>query len=285
MTNHILSVVVAFVAYSILDLAKAVQKIAFDRSGSNRLAAALIWLAATGSTTVSSLLLLYAVSLGSVLVVGAMGGTGLASLTLFSALVMKEEVQPRDILGVALILLGPVALASFSGTHSPVPRIDRLFIYFAAVGLLYLLAIATFRRRDSLVGLLIGGFAGAIGGFVLLFQKVSTTGSGRSVAWISALETSVSSPVLARILEVLVNPYAVGWILLSIISTVVLQFAYRHDRAIRIVPVFAANTILIPVIGGLLSFQDRLHAVQWVGVVVIVVGAGLITVKPGAGRQ
>jgi drug/metabolite transporter (DMT)-like permease len=279
MTNHILSVIVAFVAYSMLDLSKAVQKIAFERRERAALAT-LIWIGATASTTVSSFLLLWAVSLGSVLVVGAMAGTGLASLTVFAALVMKERVTRRDVAGVIAILLGPVALGGFSGSHSPNPRLAWLYVFFAAVVFIYLVFMLVGRVRGRRVGIFTGGFAGALGGFVLLFQKVSTTVHGRSLAWISALEASVSSPWLGRALETLVNPYAVAWIVISIVSTIVLQFAYRSETAMRIVPMFAANTIVVPVIGGLLCFQDRLHPVQWFGLALVLVGVSLVTIKP-----
>ena len=274
-----LSVLVAFLAYSILDLSKAFQKISFEQMARNRLVGSAIWLAATASTTVSSFLLLYAVSLGSVLIVGAMGGTGLAALTLFSVFVMKERAGWREIVGAAVILTGPVVMALFPSTQSGTPLLERLFVYIGLVAAAYVGTITVVRRRTGVVGLVVGGFAGALGGMVLLLQKVSTTEQGRSVAWVSHLGSETSSRLISKITDVLVNPYTVGWIAVSILSTVVLQFSYKHDRAIRIVPMYAANTILIPLIGGMLCFQETLHPVQWGGVLLILIGVGLITVR------
>ncbi len=137
MGHHILSVLVAFAAYSILDLAKAVQKIAVERLAVNRAAGVLIWIGATSSTVVSSILLLYAVSIGSVLVVGAMGGTGLAAMTVFSVLVMKEQVRKREIAGVVAILLGPFFMASAIGIHPDVPLFARLYGFGSGIVFLY----------------------------------------------------------------------------------------------------------------------------------------------------
>ena len=119
MSNNILSVLIAFAAYSLLDLAKAVQKIAIGLSPVSRVRAVSLWIGATASTTASSFLLLYAVSLGSVLVVGAMAGTGLAALALFAAVVMKERIGGREILGVAAILTAPFLLAGFEARFVP----------------------------------------------------------------------------------------------------------------------------------------------------------------------
>jgi uncharacterized membrane protein len=94
MSGHILSVLSAFIAFSILDVSKAVQKYALAMWRTRRLASALLWTGATLSTTASVFLILYAVSIGSVVVVGAMAGTGLASLILFSRVVLKERMTP-----------------------------------------------------------------------------------------------------------------------------------------------------------------------------------------------
>jgi|GEM_PF-896856 len=279
MKGHIFSIIIAFTAYSMLDLSKAVQKIAFIKAQSSRLAGALVWIGATASTTVSSLLLLYAVSLGSVVIVGAMGGTGLASLTLFSFLVLKEPVTKRDIFAVASILLGPVILAMFSVAQPESPRPVPLMLFAGCLVASYVIAVVASRKAFGLKSMIIGGFSGALSGLVLLFQKISTTVHGRSVSWLAHLESEVSISAVRKIIEVLVNPYALTWVALSVLSTIVLQFAYKHGRTIRIVPMFAANTIIVPTIGGMICFLEKIHPAQWPGIFLILGGAALITIR------
>jgi drug/metabolite transporter (DMT)-like permease len=60
---------------------------------------------------------------------------------------------------------------------------------------------------------------------------------------------------------------------------VVMQFAYRRGKAIQLIPAFAANTIAIPVVGGLLAFSERLHPFQWIGIILIFAGVFLLTIK------
>jgi drug/metabolite transporter (DMT)-like permease len=279
MNNHILSVVIAFAAYSMLDLSKAVQKIAFIKAQRSKITGALVWVGATASTTISSFLLLYAVSIGSVVIIGAMGGTGLASLALFSFLVLKEPVSKRDVVGVLAILSGPVILTIFSATQSETPLPTRLLLFGACLVAAYGIAIVVSRRVPGVRSLIIGGFSGALSGLVLLFQKISTTVHGKSVSWIADIAEDMPVPVFRQILEVLVNPYALAWVFLSILSTIVLQFAYRHGHTIRIVPMFAANTIIVPAIGGMLCFLETMTPLQWPGIVLILGGVALITVR------
>jgi drug/metabolite transporter (DMT)-like permease len=60
---------------------------------------------------------------------------------------------------------------------------------------------------------------------------------------------------------------------------VVMQFAYRRGKAIQLIPAFAANTIAVPVVGGVLAFGERLHPLQWIGVILIFSGVLLLTLK------
>ncbi len=275
MEAHHLSIAVAFVAYSLMDLGKAVQKQGLATAGKSRRRGFLIWAAGTVSTTVSSFLLLYAVSLASIVVVGAMAGTGLASLTLFSALVLKEKVGPRELVGVAAILAGPFLLASVPpGAAATRPVVEHLFLMMAGVVGGYGLLVLVLTTRGRRTGAVVASAAGSLGGFTLIFQKVSTSELGRASSFVAGRDLSAANDGLAsRILVVLANPYTLLWIALSILATLVLQLSYRHEAAIRMVPAFGVHYILIPVVGGLLFFREPSHPLQWLGIGLILLGA------------
>ena len=138
-----------------------------------------------------------------------------------------------------------------------------------------------FHGRGRIVGIAIAGLAGAVGGFVPLFQKISTSPLGLSKALLRfqfSHQTALTS-LLQRGADLLSNPWALTWIVISLVSMVVMQFAYRMGKAIQIIPAFAANTIAIPVIGGVLVFSERLHVFQWIGVILIFTGVLLLTLK------
>jgi drug/metabolite transporter (DMT)-like permease len=270
-----LSVLLSFAAFSILDVSKAVQKHALALWRTRRLPAALIWTGATLSTTASIFLTLYAVSLGSVVVVGAMAGSGLASLTLFSRVALKETMSPLQLSAVGAILAAPFLIVlSGGGEPSSGLQAAHLLAYLAGVSAVYgaLLLLV----RSSLRGILLGGFAGAFGGFIVLFQKASTTPAARALSPAPPSDGGL----WALLLELLANPFSAAWILLSVLSALVVQFSYRHAESFRIVPVFDANNILISIIGGLVAFQTRLQPLQWAGVGMICAAVFVLVLRP-----
>jgi drug/metabolite transporter (DMT)-like permease len=297
MTDHVLSIVLAFLAYSMLDLGKAFQKVGLAAMKRSRAAGTVIWLAASAATSTSSLLILYAVSLGSVLIVGSMAGTGLAAVTILSVLLMKEPVGKRELLGVACVMAAPFLLASVY-REPPATRlvIEHLLFSLAAVVVLCSVLVIILRRREESLGILLAGSAGILGGFVILFQKISTSALGRAALFLhlgnSAPGTSRLSQItwLQHLLHVFANPYAAAWIALSLLSTLVLQLSYRHGEAIRLIPSFNSAYIVIPILGGVLIFREPLHPLQWVGVLLILCGVSFLTFgkkqprsNPGAG--
>jgi drug/metabolite transporter (DMT)-like permease len=297
MTDHVLSILLALVAYSMLDLGKAFQKIGLAAVKRSRATGTMIWLAASAATSASSFLILYAVSLGSVLIVGSMAGTGLAAVTILSVLLMKEPVGSRELLGVTCVMAAPFLLASVY-QEPPATRlvIEHLLFSLAAIVVVCTVLILIFRKREKFIGILLAGSAGTLGGFVILFQKISTSVLGRAAVFFhlgnSAPGTSRLSeiPWLQHLLHVFANPYAVAWIALSLLSTLVLQLSYRYGEAIRLIPSFNSAYIVIPILGGVLIFREPLHPLQWVGVLLILCGVSIITFgkkqprsNPGAG--
>ncbi|MBA7692170.1 hypothetical protein ES703_100728 [subsurface metagenome] len=186
--------------------------------------------------------------------------------------ISQERSSAKEILGIFVILTGAALIGALSRETAPENiLLNVLFVMLASVALFYILSWLIFLNKRGLIGILIGGFAGSLGGFVPLFQKLSTSSFGRSRS-LAAHSSGLG--------EILTNPYALIWIVLSVISMLVLQFSYKRDKAIRIIPAFSANYIMIPVVGGVICFQEKLYALQWLGIVIILSGVFLITVKP-----
>ncbi|HUV06730.1 MAG TPA: hypothetical protein VMX75_03305 [Spirochaetia bacterium] len=280
MPHVLLSPLLAFAGYSLLNIAQACQKIGLGLLPGNRLKGGIIWIIATVVTSVSVFVVHYAVAIGSVSVVGAMAGTGLASLAIFSRLVMKEKMGKRELTGVFIILGAAALIGGFSGeTETEGILLSQLYIFTAFIVLSYIVLWLLLHGYRNTIGLIIGGFAGAMGGFVPLYQKVSISSIGRAASFLR-LEDQAGRGPIARVEVLLANPYAVTWIALSIASMAVLQFAYGRDKAIRIIPVFSANYILIPVLGGVFCFRESLAWLQWLGIALILTGVWFLTFAP-----
>jgi drug/metabolite transporter (DMT)-like permease len=212
--------------------------------------------------------------------VGAMAATGLAALAVFSHFVMKERVGIKEIAGICVIVIAAGLIGIFSKDNPPsLIHLDLLVAMLSAVVFLSCLLWVIFRKSGGLTGLIIGVFSGALGGFVPLFQKVSTSDLGTSLSLFPIVPGAGKEDRWGRLLLMLSNPFTVIWILLSLVSMIVLQFAYKKAEVIRIIPFFTSSCIIIPVIGGVLCLEEKLHPVQWVGVALILGGLLLLTLK------
>jgi len=294
MSHAVLSVLMAFLGYSLHNIAQATQKIGLSAMKRSKYRGLSIWTGATVATTISSLIILYAVSLGNVATVGAMAGSGLMSLTLFSRVVMKERIGKAGLAGLSAIILATV-LIGITTTESKPPAIT-VGVLFASLGGLSAVAIILWlvlSRSGRGLGILFGMFAGVLGGFVPVFQKVATSGIGRDhslvVRFLPPESAAAADPVftalLRKALELFANPYALTWIALSIISMVILQFAYTKNQVIRVIPAFSAMIVALPVLGGLVLFHESIPGLQWLGILLIFAGVFLLTLKLGGGKR
>ena len=270
MNLTVLSLFIAFTGYSVQNISQATQKLGFLKMKENKKNGMLVWGGATIGTGLSTLILLAAVSIGQVSLVGAMAGTGLISMTVYSGLILKEQIDRNEIIGVLLILIAAVFIGLFAQNSSEsVIEIKLLTLKLIIVSVLYCTLWLIFRKQKKALCITLGGFSGALGGFVSQFQKISTA-------------KSIGGDLVASVdpgLGVLINPYTLFWILLSVCSMAVLQFAHKNGQPMQVIPFFSANFILIPVIGGVTCFGEVLHPVQWAGVGVIITGVLLITIK------
>jgi drug/metabolite transporter (DMT)-like permease len=277
LTTTPLSMIIAFGGYSLLNIAQACQKIGLGMMHKSRLKGTIVWVFATIGTTGSSFVLLSAVSMGNVSIVGAMAGTGLASLSLFSAFVMGERVERREMLGVAVVVAGAVLTGLSSSKIEPTAILIReMYLTLGAVAAAGSLAVLLLHFRRLPAGAATGCFAGALGGFIPKFQKVSTSelGKARSLAGLTSAPGAGGDAG-----AIFANPYALTWIALSVLSMVVLQFAFKRDKAISVIPAFTGSIIVIPVIGGVAFFGESFSPFQGAGVALILGGVMLITMK------
>jgi uncharacterized membrane protein len=281
MTQFLLSMLYAYFGYSLRYLASATQKIGLKVRETNKAKGSILWSLGLLSGTVSIVIVMYAVSLGNVSIVGAMAGTGLITLAFFSALVMKEQIRRREMFGIMLILIAAALLGGFIQESKPMEvLVGALFLILGIVICVYTCFWVALRKH-RVKGVLVGMFAGTLSGFVPLFQKVATSDIGRTSTFIPSLakqQLAMANPgLINRLGCVLLNPYSLLWISLSIISTIVIQFAYKHDKAIRIIPAFSASYILIPVLLGFFCLKESLHPLQWLGALLIIVGVLVLT--------
>jgi len=270
MSLTILSLFIAFAGYSVQNISQASQKLGILKMKHSKKKGILIWGTATAGTGFSTLILLLAVSLGQVSLVGAMAGTGLVSMIVFSRFILKDSVSRNEVAGVILILISAVFIGLFAqNTSQTVIEIRLLSIKLIIVSSVYIALWFVFLRKKKALCITLGGFAGALGGFVSQFQKISTSATVNGHIVTSTVSGAGS----------VINFYTLFWVLLSMSSMIILQFAHKNGRPLHVIPSFSANFILVPVIGGVTCFGEQLHPVQWAGVFIILIAVILITIK------
>jgi drug/metabolite transporter (DMT)-like permease len=266
----------AFLGYSVLNIAQAGQKIGLQLKNDRALAGWSLWTAATVGTLLAVFIVLIALSLGAVSLVGAMAGSGLATLAVFSHFVMGESITKMDLVGIVVILAGSVLIGFFASQQGePSPRWFWLHGFSIALILAYTVAWV-FVGEGKRAGLVLGGFGGALAGSSMLYQNATTLTADLGALVEFPLRDNVSAE---RLLQ-LVNPYLFIWLTLSMAGFFVLQIAYGRGKAIHVIPSFNVNFIVVPVVGGVVAFSEAVHPLQWVGVVIIIVGTLLLTARP-----
>lgn len=256
----------AFIGYSLLNVGQGVQKAGLDVASSRRILGWTIWAAGTLSTSVSVLVVLGALSIGQVSVVGAMAGSGLVSLTVFSAVVLKEPLGTLDFAGIGTIVAGSVVLGLRSATTTPesVPFL-RLWILLGVVGALGGSVFLTGNKRIR--GFLLAAWAGVVGGTSTVVQKAA------------AIETGASPTAAAaqNVIQAIGSPLTILWVFLSIASFVIIQFAYKRAAAIHTVPAFSVAFMAAPVVGGVVVYGETFGPLQWVGLILVVAGVVMLS--------
>jgi uncharacterized membrane protein len=231
------------------------------RPGKNRkIRRSLVWFFGTGLTGASVLFSFQALAIGNVSLMASLGGVGLVTLALFSYLVLKEMINKPMLVGVLLIAIGTTVFGYFTKQLSIV-NIDLTGLtIFVSAALVFsgAIASASFMRGYRYGGIIFGTVAGLLAGIGVTLQKCSVAGGVIS-------------------LGLLTNMFFYAWAVITGVSFLVTQFAFTKGTAIRVVPSYNSATLVLPQIGAIAVFGESIGLVQWIAVLVLVVGIILLT--------
>lgn len=261
-SNQFISVLLAFLGSSLLSVGQGFQKLGLNVPKVRRLKRWGLWTAGLPLMAASALLIQHATSFGGAALVGAVTGTGLAAMSLFSIFVLKEKHGAAEFAGVGIILGSSVLIGVFSLEEGKPSAIDltALAVFCGSIVAALAVMIVLFRKKTALLCFLYGSLSSGIGGFVTLLQKVTTSG-------ISGSESIAADPFLYL------------WIALGILSFVFLQMSYNKGKAVHIIPAFSASGIVIPVIGGVVCFSETMNFFQWAGAAGILAGVMILALR------
>jgi len=241
-------------------------------SGANTISAIVawirdpVWIGGLGVQTVGWACYVIAVSRAPVSMVAVMGQGGIALFVVASVVILGERASPREWAGIAAIMLGMLMLTlslqggEGDGAFEP----GTLLILTALLTVAALAPTAVARMNAS--GAAAAIFSGVAFGLAALFTKAMT------------LELAGETGSLA--FRIVSCPYVYGVLAANIIGIVMLQNSFHSARAIIAMPLSGALSNIVPIVGGMIVFGERLPAGPMPAA--MRVGAFALTIAAGA---
>jgi drug/metabolite transporter (DMT)-like permease len=203
-----------------------------------------MWAGGVGVQCLGWILYVTAVSQAPVSMVAVMMQGGIALFVVFSVLVMGERARAAEWAGIVAIVIGMILLAlSLSGGAMQGAMSARVIIGLAVV--LAIVAAAAFASPRFARG----GIAQAIGsglafGLASVFTKAMTD-------TFEASQTSLA-------IRIVTDPWIYPMLAANIAGMVMLQNSFSQARGIITMPLSSALSNLVPILGGMIAFGERL---------------------------
>ncbi len=261
MTNVILGVLLAVIAYASLYLGKGIQKFAIvgytqdGVTGGEKKKNMGIWIIGLVFTGAFMFIHLFALKFAPISIIAPIEGLGLIILCLFSYFVLKEPIDRIKSVGIALIVVGLVLTAIFMPDPEAIPSTfdEILFLIFlgSIMGFFVLLGLYSKFNNYKAAGAIFGSFAGAF----MCFQTLT-----KRITWIEGY----------------------GWVVFimfgfSVATLLMTNFGFLKAEAVALVPYFTAMSIMLPTLIAIFIFDEPVIVLQWIGILIIVVGVILLT--------
>jgi hypothetical protein len=206
-----------------------------------------VWLGGIAVQSAGWVCYVIAVAGAPVSAVAVMMQGGIALFVITSVIVLHERATPREWIGIGTIAMAMVMLtlslggAAGEDTFNPTALIA--FSVLLAVAALAPMAIA----RLNTSGVAIAILSGVAFGLGAMMTKSMTLEFAASAA------TSI-------VVRVVLNPYLYAMLAANMAGMILLQNSFHSARAIIAMPLSGAMSNIVPIVGGMLVFSERLPA-------------------------
>lgn len=241
-------------------------------SGANTISAIVawirdpVWIGGLGVQTVGWACYVIAVSRAPVSMVAVMGQGGIALFVVASVVILGERATPREWVGIGAIVFGMLLLALSLGGGETEGAFEpaTLLMFTALLTLIGLAPMAVARMNASgAAAAIFSGIAFGLGGLFTKAMTLALAGDNGSLA-----------------LRIVSCPYVYSVVAANIIGIVMLQNSFHSSRAIIAMPLSGALSNIVPIIGGMIVFGERLPAGSMPAA--MRVGAFALTIVAGA---
>lgn len=236
-----------------------------------------VWSVGTAMTTLAVLVQFKALELAPASVVASFGGFGLATLVVYSSLVLREPIGRLEMAAIGLIVVG-TGVAGYFGAGEA----DRAVVRLVPLALYCLAVIAvmgagtwwSLARRREAAGLCLALASGVLGGLAVMLQKAV---AARSAAGAEGLADQASRMAGDPLLWL----FVVG----TTAAFVVMQLAFQYDRAVVIVPAYTVSSMLAPIMGAPAAFDEAMTPALLMGLSLLIAGVVLLARSGGTALE
>lgn len=237
------------------------------------MAANWLWLSGILIGILGGLVYAQALSMGDLSMIQPLANTTILFTILIGVFLLNERLSKMEWSGLFILLSGAVLIGLSSSQETSVNPSSQALYGFAAVILLIaalILVVQRLARKLIPVELTLAVSAGFGFGLANVFLKVITFIAEQQLGQFNVLDAQTWRVILFTLPTLLVA-------LLNVISFVLMQGAFAHGRVSLITPVTTIFSVLIPILAGLLIFQEQASALRLIGIVVIIPGAILLS--------
>jgi drug/metabolite transporter (DMT)-like permease len=192
---------------------------------------------------------------------------GIALFVIAAVVVLGERASPREWVGISAIVFGMLMLTLSIDGGETVDAFDpgTLVIFTSLVMLAGLAPMAVARLNVS-------GIAAAI---------LSGVAFGLGAMFTKSMTLEFTAGATASELRVISSPYIYCMLITNIVGMIMLQNSFHSARAIIAMPLSGALSNIVPIVGGMLVFGERLptsslSAAMRVGAFVLTIAAGAL---------
>ena len=199
-------------------------------------------------------------------IVSSLNGAGLIGLALFSMIILREKVGPREWGAVLLIICGTAVVSYFNVDtgNEKVFYLDALVWNCAAVTLLFTVALTLSVKLKLGRAFVFAAVAGIFLGLMNVFYHTGPIVAGGD-SFFAQFKTAY--------------PY-IGF-MLGNSAFVMTNLAFFHGSGITVVPTVNSFMIISPMLFEIFIFKVTLVPVQYLGAAIIVAGVIFLTTAKG----
>ncbi len=185
-----------------------------------------------------------AISQAPVSMVAVMMQGGIALFVCFSVVVLGERARPAEWAGIVAIVAGMILLSMSLSAGASQGAIDGRIVIGLSIVLIIVAAASFARPRLAQNGTAQAISSGIAFGLASIFTKAMT----------DTFEASSSHLVM----RIVTDPWIYAMLMGNIGGMIMLQNSFHQARGIITMPLSGALSNLVPIVGGMLAFGERL---------------------------